>query len=68
MPSNSSNGLNWTALIVSLLVGVSGSVLAFRIEKAGIFALGALAGTFLGMIIFNTFHFGSTQKVISPFN
>lgn len=63
MPNGSSTGLNWTALITSLGVGVVGAIVAFKIKRAGIFALGGIAGTFLGMIIFNTFHFGSQEKV-----
>ncbi|KAL4504290.1 hypothetical protein ABPG72_021128 [Tetrahymena utriculariae] len=61
---DSSSGLNWTAIIVSVLVGIVGAIIAFKVERAGIFCLGALAGTFLAFIIFNTFHFASSNKFV----
>ncbi|KAL4459327.1 hypothetical protein ABPG74_017940 [Tetrahymena malaccensis] len=64
LKSDSSTGLNWTAIIVSVLVGIVGAIIAFKIERFGIFCLGALAGTFLAFIIFNTFHFASSNKFV----
>lgn len=53
MDRDTSNTMNYVAFFVSLAVGAIFSFIAFKVEKAGFFALGALGGVTIALIASN---------------
>lgn len=63
MDRDTSNTMNYVAFFVSLAVGAIFSFIAFKVEKAGFFALGALGGVTIALIASNIIQ--SEDKVIT---